>query len=145
MQVADKVHQQHQRLFLVLDGERRRHGPALEHGDGRADRGDDVMVVGALLVAIEAVALDGNVVEMVGAMAIARHWIGIGRAVEPISLDVVYHPLVLRLGVAEQRAWHFVDDAFVLLHLVDKLPSSWSCTLFTQSAHGPTRRNVSGP
>src|SRR3954453_16022652 len=69
VQVADEMSEQEQRLLLVADRKGRLWRLVGQDRDHRIYRGGDLMRIGAKLVAIVAVALNRDVVEMIGVVA----------------------------------------------------------------------------
>ena len=119
MQITDEVRQQEQRFAFVGKPERWRRWPSEQDRDRCVDGRDDIVVVDALKVPIEMVALDCHVIEVVG--VVATHLFLVLAAIvvfslrqiaalEEVALDVLLHD-GMRRGEGLARSFiSFLDD-----------------------------------
>ena len=120
--VSDEMHQQYQSLLFIFDRERRRRSLVAKNGNGRADGGDQVVFSGASCAALEAIALNRYVIEMVDGVASARRLIP---AVGPVSFRVVLHPAPLRFqGCARHFIFQVLLIDFIGEHIIGLAPDA---------------------
>ena len=140
VQITEEMRKQKQGFLLVLDRERKRRRDRLvrQHRDRSANGGDQVVVIGALEAPVKAVALDGDVIEMVGVVAAPFESVRLVRTGirGPVSLDVIDHPRPFLFRVV-RRAGHLIFEMFRIDLVVKSLVVMANHAL---DAIGPRRR-----